>query len=107
MSFPARRARRLVLAVSVAALLGLAADASRPPERQVSARAALGAIHLYQRVAAPPLARLGTQCRFTPSCSHYAEAVIRRDGIVKGGWRTAVRIARCGPWTPMGTVDRP
>jgi len=51
--------------------------------------------------------QLGARCRFTPTCSDYALAVIMRHGAVRGGWLTAKRLARCGPWTPMGTVDLP
>jgi uncharacterized protein len=68
---------------------------------------ALAGIHAYQRALAPLTARAGIVCRFTPSCSRYAELVIRRDGLVKGGWKAVKRIARCGPWTPQGTIDQP
>jgi putative membrane protein insertion efficiency factor len=47
------------------------------------------------------------RCRFTPTCSRYAEVVIARDGLLKGGAETARRLLRCGPWTPLGTVDEP
>jgi putative membrane protein insertion efficiency factor len=67
----------------------------------------VGSIHAYQRVLAPAAGRAGFQCRFTPTCSHYAEAVIARDGVVRGGWKTLRRVARCGPWTAMGTLDPP
>jgi putative membrane protein insertion efficiency factor len=82
----------------------LARDLSRPPERQVASRAALSAIRWYQ---ANMSGRLGVKCRFEPSCSKYATAVIERHGFLVGGWRAARRLARCGPWTPMGTVDAP
>ena len=88
----------MALAVAVAVVLAIAV-AGQP--------VALGAIHTYQRLLAPAAARIGWRCRFTPTCSRYAEAVITRDGIVRGGWKTLNRIARCGPWTPMGTVDLP
>ncbi len=68
---------------------------------------ALAGIHFYQRALSPLAARAGVRCRFTPTCSHYAEVVITRDGIVRGGWRALTRVARCGPWTARGTVDRP
>ena len=68
---------------------------------------ALGSIHAYQRAGAPVAARIGLRCRFTPTCSRYAEAVIARDGVVRGGWKTVKRIARCNPWTRVGTVDEP
>ena len=68
---------------------------------------ALGAIHGYQRGMSPLAARVGLRCRFTPTCSRYAEAVIARDGVVRGGWKALTRVARCGPWTPQGTRDDP
>jgi len=68
---------------------------------------AIGGIHVYQRTLAPLADRAGARCRFTPTCSRYAETVIARDGIVRGGWKTVKRIARCGPWTARGTRDDP
>jgi putative membrane protein insertion efficiency factor len=68
---------------------------------------AIGGIHLYQRTLAPAAAHVGIRCRFTPTCSRYGEIVIARGGVVRGGWKAVKRIARCGPWTPMGTVDAP
>ena len=68
---------------------------------------AIRAIHAYQRRLAPIAALAGARCRFTPTCSRYAEVVIRRDGVVRGGWRAVKRIARCGPWTPAGSRDDP
>jgi hypothetical protein len=95
---------RLVL---LALLLLVVVDLARPPGRQVSARALLGVIDLYQATLSPRLPAAGVSCRFEPSCSRYAEAVIRRDGALVGTLRSAARIARCGPWTPAGTVDPP
>jgi uncharacterized protein len=82
----------------------LAFDVSRPPDRQVTARAALWSIRQYQ---AHLSSRLPTACRFTPTCSHYAAAVISRHGFVLGGWLAVKRVAKCGPWTKKGTVDPP
>ena len=56
---------------------------------------------------APAAARIGLRCRFAPTCSRYAEAVIARDGIVRGGLKALGRIARCNPLTQMGTRDEP
>ena len=95
---------RLTLIVAAGAALY---DVSRPPARQASARLAVAGIHLYQRTLSPAAARHGAICRFTPTCSRYAEAVIARDGMVRGAWLAAKRIARCGPWTPAGTKDLP
>jgi hypothetical protein len=68
---------------------------------------ALAGIHGYRRAVSPAAARIGLRCRFTPTCSRYAEAVIVRDGIARGGWKALKRVARCGPWTAAGTVDVP
>jgi putative membrane protein insertion efficiency factor len=68
---------------------------------------ALGGIHVYQRALAPAAARAGLRCRFAPTCSRYAEVVIARDGVLRGGIKAVARIARCGPWTPPGTRDDP
>ena len=68
---------------------------------------AIAGIHAYQHTLSPLAARVGVRCRFTPSCSRYAEVVIARDGVVRGGWKAVRRIARCGPWTTAGTVDEP
>ena len=68
---------------------------------------ALHGIHGYQRFLAPEAARIGLRCRFTPTCSRYAEVVIEREGVIRGGMKALERIARCGPWTPAGTIDPP
>jgi putative membrane protein insertion efficiency factor len=41
---------------------------------------------------------LGGQCRFSPTCSRYAEEAIRTHGAVRGSWLAAVRILRCNPF---------
>jgi uncharacterized protein len=88
-------------------MIAIALDLRRQPSEQLSTRAAVGAIHLYQATLSPLYGRMGAQCRFTITCSHYGEAVIRKFGVMGGGWMAAKRVFRCGPWTPMGTVDSP
>ena len=95
------RVRQVVAGVSVVVLL--AGIGSTP----LGARTAVGAIHAYQHTLGPLLGRAGIRCRFTPTCSHYAAAVIARDGLVSGSLATARRLARCTPWTPLGTIDEP
>ena len=74
----------------------------------LNARAvAIQSIHVYQRALAPAAGRIGLRCRFTPTCSRYAETVIMRDGMIRGGWLALKRVARCGPWTPAGMRDDP
>jgi putative membrane protein insertion efficiency factor len=45
---------------------------------------------------------LGGQCKFHPTCSHYAEEAIRVHGALRGSIMAAWRILRCGPFTDGG-----
>lgn len=101
--FRLTRTRLVLLLLAAAAVFDLA----RAPDRQLSARVLRAGIHTYQRTLSPVMPALGVQCRFEPTCSRYADAVIMRDGALTGSWRAARRLARCGPWTPAGTVDEP
>jgi putative membrane protein insertion efficiency factor len=87
--------------------IAIALDLRRPPSDQLSTRTAVGAIHVYQATLSPLYERLGVRCRFTPSCSHYGEAVVGRYGVLRGGAMAMKRILKCGPWTAEGTVDLP
>ena len=58
-----------------------------------------GVVRAYQFVLSP---LLGRQCRFLPTCSHYALEALERHGAVKGGWLAAKRIARCHPFASAG-----
>lgn len=98
--------RRLWAAIAIV-LIAIPLDLGRPPSERLSTRAAVGAIHAYQATLSPLYDRLGVRCRFTPTCSHYGEAVVSRYGVIRGGWIAAKRILRCGPWTPAGTADPP
>ncbi len=59
----------------------------------------IAAIRCYQKYISSVL---GPCCRFQPTCSKYAIEVIRRDGVIVGGVRTAWRILRCHPWSKGG-----
>jgi putative membrane protein insertion efficiency factor len=99
------RRRLLVLAVVVMALAGV--DLARAPQHQLLARAAITGIHVYQATLSRAFAASGVACRFSPTCSHYAEACVRRFGVVRGGAMALARVLRCGPWTAAGTIDLP
>jgi putative component of membrane protein insertase Oxa1/YidC/SpoIIIJ protein YidD len=101
------RRRKLWTAVTVGLLAGVAVDAARPPARQIAARALLGGIHFYQDHLRDSGTKLGVRCRFEPSCSRFAEAVVAQQGAWVGGARAAWRIVRCGPWTKAGSHDPP
>lgn len=88
-------------------MLALLADLRRAPDQQIATRALVGAVHVYQVTLSPFYGRIGLQCRFTLTCSHYAEVCITRFGALRGSWLAAKRLLRCGPWTPQGTVDPP
>ena len=60
---------------------------------------AVGLIKLY-RVAISPW--LGSNCRFHPSCSAYAEEAFNTYGFFKGGYMTARRLIKCHPFHPGG-----
>lgn len=53
----------------------------------------------YQVIVSP---MLGKQCRFYPSCSHYALAAIERHGLLKGAFLGACRLMRCNGFFPGG-----
>jgi uncharacterized protein len=98
---------RWLLVLLAAALVALVLDGMRAAPTRASTHLAVGAIHLYQATLSRLYTRIGVQCRFVPSCSHYAEATVATFGAWTGGWMAAKRILRCGPWTPAGTVDPP
>jgi putative membrane protein insertion efficiency factor len=62
-------------------------------------RAVLMFIRAYQLALAP---LVFTQCRFTPTCSHYTFEAVERYGALKGTWLGLKRIARCHPLCPGG-----
>ena len=66
--------------------------------------ALIGLIHLYRLMLS---GWLGGQCRFYPTCSHYAEDAIRLHGATRGSLMSAWRIARCGPFTDGGVDHVP
>ena len=71
----------------------------------VPARGALvGLIRLYRATLS---GWLGGQCRFHPSCSHYAEEAIRTHGAVRGSALAAWRVLRCNPFGAPGTQPVP
>jgi uncharacterized protein len=63
------------------------------------ARALIAVIGVY-RFAISPI--LPSACRFTPTCSDYAQQALRKHGAFKGSWLAARRILRCHPWGGFG-----
>jgi putative membrane protein insertion efficiency factor len=59
----------------------------------------LGLLRLYRRWLSP---LLPPACRYTPSCSQYAEDALRVHGFVPGLALIVRRLARCHPWGGEG-----
>jgi uncharacterized protein len=64
------------------------------------ARAALVAIIKTYRVVLSGW--LGGQCRFAPTCSHYAEQAILTHGAIRGSALATWRVLRCNPYGKGG-----
>jgi len=56
-------------------------------------------IRLYQYTLSP---LIGNQCRFYPTCSHYAVDAIKAYGPLQGGRLAAKRLLKCHPWHEGG-----
>ncbi|MEH6754528.1 MAG: membrane protein insertion efficiency factor YidD [Alphaproteobacteria bacterium] len=56
-------------------------------------------IWFWQWVISPVV---GTNCRYAPSCSHYAIEALTRHGPFKGAWLAARRLTSCNPWGGAG-----
>lgn len=64
-----------------------------------AASALAGAVRAYQLTIRPII---GANCRFEPSCSHYAIDAFKTHGAGRGAWLATRRILRCNPWHPGG-----
>ena len=71
-----------------------------PARRRARPRALeIGLIRVYRATLS---GWLGGQCRFYPTCSHYAEEAIRQRGALKGTALAAWRVLRCNPFGAGG-----
>ena len=99
---------RILTLLGVLAVGGwLVYDVGQPPAAQWTTSAALVSLQTYRATLSPVFTRMGVSCRFTPTCSRYASAAYAKYGFVRGSYLTVRRVARCGPWTPLGTKDEP
>jgi putative membrane protein insertion efficiency factor len=90
-----RRARLVVLAAAFLIALQF-----------IGAPVALYAIGEYRAHVSHHLTGI-VQCRFKPTCSAYGQGAIQKYGFYMGTAKAIWRVARCGPWTKLGTVDPP
>jgi uncharacterized protein len=81
-------------------------DASAPPSQQVTAKAAVVGIRIYQQTYGRLFAG-AHMCKFQPTCSHYGQMAIQKYGIEKGLWMTTGRILRCNPFSSAHGKDFP
>lgn len=56
-------------------------------------------IKVYQYTLSP---LLGSNCRYSPTCSSYTIQAIQEWGPLKGSWLGLKRIGRCHPWGGEG-----
>lgn len=56
-------------------------------------------IRFYQLCISP---YLGSNCRFTPTCSSYAITALNKHGVFKGGVLAIKRILKCHPFNKGG-----
>jgi len=66
---------------------------------ELMGRALQKLIRLYQLTLSP---FIGRQCRFYPSCSHYAQEAIAEHGAFRGILLASRRLAKCHPFHPGG-----
>lgn len=66
---------------------------------KIGALPLIALIRVYQMTLSP---FIGRQCRFMPTCSHYAIDALREYGVVTGTALAMKRIARCHPFHSGG-----
>lgn len=79
--------------------------------KKITTFPALFLIRLYQKTVSPDHGFLKKiyphgYCKFYPSCSEYGYQVIKKYGVIRGGWKCLYRIIRCNPWN-KGGIDLP
>lgn len=69
------------------------------PVNTLSRQLLIKSVRGYQKILSPVL---GCNCRFHPSCSHYAIEAIDRHGSILGLGLTMWRLLRCNPLSDGG-----
>ena len=74
---------------------------------QIPKQSLLFLIRTYQRTISPDHGWFKARnpngyCKFYPTCSSYGKKVIKKHGLIIGGFKTLYRILRCNPWNKGG-----
>jgi putative component of membrane protein insertase Oxa1/YidC/SpoIIIJ protein YidD len=79
-------------------------DSFRQPDRQITARLYIAAVHGYQHYGRSLLAGF-IACRYAPTCSVYSVQAVQKYGIRWGLVLSARRLFSCRSSVPFGTID--
>jgi len=74
-------------------------SSSPEPRPGPAAQVLILLVEAYRLILSP---LLGGFCRFSPSCSVYAQEALRRHGAVRGIRLTLLRLLRCHPFHAGG-----
>ncbi|PIP88680.1 MAG: membrane protein insertion efficiency factor YidD [Bdellovibrionales bacterium CG12_big_fil_rev_8_21_14_0_65_38_15] len=69
-------------------------------------RFCLSLIRIYQLTFSVVFGAFGVQCRFYPTCSHYAQEALGKYSIPKALRLIVCRVLKCHPFHPGG-IDHP
>lgn len=59
-------------------------------------------IKFYQLFISP---LFPSSCKFNPTCSSYFIESLKRYGVIKGSYKSFIRILKCNPWFGAGGND--
>jgi putative membrane protein insertion efficiency factor len=79
-------------------------DSFRRPDRQLTARFYVAAVHAYQHYGRSLLTGY-VACRYRPTCSVYSAEAVEKYGIRRGLILSAKRLFSCSRSVPFGTFD--
>jgi hypothetical protein len=56
-------------------------------------------VRFYQKAISP---YLGSNCRYTPTCSHFFIEAVKKHGPLRGSYLGIRRLLKCHPWGGHG-----
>ena len=59
-------------------------------------------INFYQKHISKIFHKMGINCKYYPTCSHYTKEAIKKYGFFKGSIKGMYRIIRCNPFSKGG-----